>query len=130
MTSEKVKGVGRPPQTDGSGKQIAKTHVTLLLPVNLKEFLRRQPKMNMSALFTRVVTSLYLGTICPKCYDDAGVHQTHVGTYCENCSNDYRSFFFIWNDCPNCNLQYNRNNMSHNVKDKIGCQTCLKEVKA
>ena len=129
MTSGNKTGVGRPPQTDGSGKQIAKTHVTLLLPVNLKEFLLRQPKMNMSALFTRVVTSLYVGAICPKCYSDKEIHQTHVGTYCGNCSNDYRTFFFVWNDCPNCNLQYNHGNMSHNIADKIGCQTCLKEVK-
>ena len=74
--SAKKRGVGRPPETDGQGKQIAKAHVTLLLPVTLKEFLRRQPDMNMSALFTRVATSLYLGEICPKCYGDEGVKST------------------------------------------------------
>ena len=132
MSSEK-RGVGRPPETDGSGKQVAKVHVTLLLPVMLKEFLRRQPNMNMSALFTRVVTSLYMGKICPKCYDDNNIIQTHVGTYCNNCSTDYKTMFFIWNDCPSCGVQYSKKNMANNQwdektnKPKLGCFECMGE---
>ena len=127
--SMKKRGVGRPPETDGSGKQVAKTHVTLLLPVVLKDFLRRQPDMNMSALFTRVVTSLYLGEICPKCYDDESVKTTHVGSYCSNCSTDDRTLFFIWNDCPSCGVQYSRKNMTTNTWTKnkavFGCWECM-----
>ena len=133
--SVKKRGVGRPPETDGAGKQIAKAHVTLLLPVVLKDFLRRQPNMNMSALFTRVVTSLYLGQICPKCYSDDSIETTHVGTYCTNCSTDYKTMFFIWNDCPTCGVQYSKKNMANNQWDDetnkpiLGCFECQGEPK-
>jgi len=125
------KQVGRPPETDGSGKQVIKGHVTLLLPVTLKDFLKRQPDMNMSALFTRVVTSLYLGEICPKCYDDESIKRTTVGTYCTNCSTEDRTMFFIWNDCPSCGVQYSKKNMFTNKwntktnKAIFGCFECM-----
>ena len=125
------KSVGRPPETDGQGKQVIKGHVTLLLPVTLKEFLKKQPNMNMSALFTRVVTSLYLGQICPRCYDDDGVRSTHVGTYCENCDKGSGNSFFIWNQCPSCETYYNVKNMANNKWDDetnkpiLDCFECM-----
>jgi len=96
MTSGK-KSVGRPLQTDSDGEPITKTLVNLTIPVKLKVFLDKHVK-NRSAFFTRIVTMLYVGEICPKCYSDSDISESPAGKECTNCD--------IWiklNDCPNCN---------------------------
>ena len=98
MTSEK-KSVGRPLQTDSDGEPITKTLVNLTIPVKLKAFLDKHVK-NRSAFFTRVVTMLYVGEICPKCYGDS-LSDVPVGIECIDCN--------IWiklKDCPNCDTRY------------------------
>ena len=125
-----TKGVGRPPETDAAGKPVDKTQITLLVPTFLLGFLRKN-KINRSQLFTRVITMLYLGEICPKCYGD-DINKTYIGTMCRKCSTDARTFFFIWNDCPSCNKQYARNNMGNyqwddNNKPIYGCYSCMGE---
>ena len=125
------KGAGRPPKTDGKGKQIATTHVTLTVPVNLKEFVQALPNPNMSALFTRIVTSLYIGEICPKCYSDNYIITSPIGKECTNCD--------IWvrlNNCPSCDRgmdprQYigMARNWNYNpAHGKANCSKCIKEV--
>ena len=92
--------VGRPLQVDADGNAINKTGVNLTIPVKLKEFLDKHIK-NRSEFFTKVVTDLYIGLICPKCYSDRHLHMPPVGTKCTDCD--------IWiklNDCPNCGSTY------------------------
>ena len=97
--SEKRKGVGRPPEVDKDGKVISKTLVNLTIPVKLKEFLDKHVK-NRSEFFTKMVTMLYIGEICPKCYSD-NLRDVPVGIECIDCN--------IWiklKDCPKCNARY------------------------
>ena len=98
MTSGK-KSVGRPLQKDSDGNPISKTLVNLTIPVKLKNFLDKHIK-NRSEFFTRVVTMLYVGEICPKCYGD-NLNDAPVGIECAECN--------IWiklKDCPNCETRY------------------------
>jgi len=103
MTSDKkiqlIKGVGRPPDLDSDGKPLDKVLVNLTIPVKLKNFLDKHVK-NRSAFFTRVVTMLYVGEICPKCYGD-NLSNAPVGIECINCN--------IWiklKDCPICDARF------------------------
>jgi len=110
------KGAGRPPKTDGKGKQIATTHVTLTIPVNLKEFIQSLPNPNMSELFTRVVTMLYVGEVCKFCYG-INLKEMATGTACENCTQLAPDGKILWkyvefNDCPNCGITYDDYNHS------------------
>jgi len=92
--------VGRPPQTDAEGNRIDKTLINLTIPVTLKNFLDKYVK-NRSEFFTDMVTKMYIGLICPKCYSDEMIKDSPVGTECDNCH--------IWiklNDCPNCNMRF------------------------
>ena len=82
--SEKRKGVGRPPEVDKDGKVISKTLVNLTIPVKLKEFLDKHVK-NRSEFFTEMVTKMYIGLICPKCYHDEGIRDVPVGIECIYC---------------------------------------------
>ena len=85
---------------DKDGKVISKTLVNLTIPVKLKEFLDKHVK-NRSEFFTKIVTMLYIGEICPKCYADTYINNVPVGIECTNCR--------IWiklKDCPNCNNRY------------------------
>ena len=123
--------VGRPPQVDKDGKVISKTLVNLTIPVKLKEFLDKHVK-NRSEFFTKVVTMLYIGEICPKCYSDIHISNVSVGIECTDCR--------IWiklKDCPNCNTRYDpRKTISYepnphynpfrNDDDlKHGCSKCM-----
>ena len=97
MTKRKV---GRPPQTDADGNRIDKTLINLTIPVTLKNFLDKYVK-NRSEFFTEMVTKMYIGLICPKCYSDESINEVPVGTQCDNCN--------IWlrlNDCPNCGTRF------------------------
>jgi hypothetical protein len=97
MTKPKV---GRPPQTDADGNRIDKTLINLTIPVTLKNFLDKYVK-NRSEFFTEMVTKMYIGLICPKCYSDEYIREVPVGTECDNCN--------IWlrlNDCPNCGTSF------------------------
>jgi len=94
--------VGRPLQVDPDGNIINKTGVNLTIPVKLKEFLDKHVK-NRSEFFTEMVTKMYIGLICPKCYSDneTGLRDVPVGIECTNCK--------IWiklKDCPKCNARY------------------------
>jgi len=92
--------VGRPPQTDADGNRIDKTLINLTIPVTLKNFLDKYVK-NRSEFFTEMVTKMYIGLICPKCYSDEYIHESPAGTECDNCH--------IWiklNQCPNCATTY------------------------
>ena len=108
------KGAGRPPKTDGKGKQIATTHVTLTIPVNLKEFIQSLPNANMSALFTRVVTMLYIGEVCRFCYG-TNLRKLTGGLACESCSSLRNDGSMQWkylefNECSNCGVAYDNYN--------------------
>ena len=88
--------VGRPPEVDSNGNKIDKTLVNLTIPVTLKNFLDKHVK-NRSEFFTKIVTMLYIGEICPKCYSDDYISKAPVGIECRVCD--------IWiklNDCSNC----------------------------
>ena len=96
MTKPKV---GRPPEVDSNGKKIDKTLVNLTIPVTLKNFLDKHVK-NRSEFFTKIVTMLYIGEICPKCYSDDYISKAPVGIECTDCD--------IWiklNDCSNCSTR-------------------------
>jgi len=98
--SENKRKVGRPPQKDAEGNRIDKTLINLTIPVTLKNFLDKYVK-NRSEFFTEMVTKMYIGLICPKCYSDESIHDSPAGTECDNCH--------IWirlNDCPNCNTRF------------------------
>ena len=133
MTSDK-KSVGRPLQTDSDGNPISKTLVNLTIPVKLKDFLDKHVP-NRSEFFTKVVTSLYVGAICPKCYSDNYLIKTPVGSQCTDCE--------VWltlNDCPNCKESYDPrkykgmslnkeyNPFANDNDLKQGCSKCM-EVK-
>ena len=116
--TKRQSAVGRPPETDGSGKQVAKTHITIMVPVFLKEFLKRN-NINMSQLFTRIATMLHLGEICPKCYSWEFVQQDYQGSFCTHCSRTnpatglYEWFRFLYNDCAQCERPYSYTNKGH-----------------
>lgn len=99
MTNEK-KGVGRPPEVDSDGNKVDKVLVNLTIPVKLKNFLDKHVE-NRSAFFTRVVTMLYVGEICFKCYSDKLDHESRVGVRCEECKTWVKLV-----PCPNCGERY------------------------
>jgi len=92
--------VGRPPEVDSDGNKIDKTLVNLTIPVTLKNFLDKHVK-NRSEFFTRVVTMLYVGEICPTCYSDSYLAKAPVGIECTNCDTWIQLF-----KCPNCEERY------------------------
>ena len=127
--------VGRPPEVDSNGNKIDKTLVNLTIPVTLKNFLDKHVK-NRSEFFTKVVTMLYIGEICPKCYSDDYISKAPVGIECTDCD--------IWiklNDCSNCNTRMDPRetmvqglaldvpnphfNPFKNDGDKFGCSKCM-----
>jgi len=126
--------VGRPPQTDADGNRIDKTLINLTIPVTLKNFLDKHVK-NRSEFFTEIVTKMYIGLICPKCYNDEYIYDAPVGIECTNCD--------IWiklKDCPNCDTRYDPRetlvqgytnvpnphyNPFKNDDDKSGCSKCI-----
>ena len=132
--------VGRPPEVDSNGKKIDKTLVNLTIPVTLKNFLDKHIK-NRSEFFTEIVTKLYIGLICPKCYNDEYIRDVPVGIQCTDCN--------IWiklNDCEICNARFDPRatlmqgytdvpnphyNPVANIIDRnieSGCSKCMGEV--
>jgi len=97
MTKPKV---GRPPEVDSDGKKIDKTLINLTIPVTLKNFLDKHVK-NRSEFFTEMVTKLYIGLICPKCYQDEGIRDVPVGIKCRYCD-----MWIKLKDCPSCGKTY------------------------
>ena len=123
--------VGRPPQVDSEGNRIDKTLINLTIPVTLKNFLDKHVK-NRSEFFTKMVTMLYIGEICPKCYSDSYLSKVPIGTECTNCD--------IWinlNDCPNCNTRYDpRQHVGMNINPHFNpahgskqCSKCMQVEK-
>ena len=115
--TKRQSAVGRPPETDGSGKQVAKTHITIMVPIFLREFLKAN-NVNMSQLFTRIATMLHLGEICPKCYNWEFIHKDYQGSCCTHCSSKdrygkYQTFYFMWNNCAQCDRPYSFTNRGH-----------------
>ena len=92
--------VGRPPEVDKDGKVISKTLINLTIPVTLKNFLDKHVK-NRSEFFTEMVTKMYIGLICPKCYQDEGIRDVPVGIKCHYCD-----MWIKLKDCPICDARY------------------------
>ena len=128
------KPVGRPPQVDSDGKKIDKTLINLTIPVTLKNFLDKYVK-NRSEFFTEMVTKMYIGLICPKCYSDSYIRDVPVGIECTNCD-----MWIKLKDCPNCDTRYDPRNTIRigyteqtnphfnpfaNDDDKSGCSKCM-----
>jgi len=140
------KRVGRPPKTDSTGNVIESKTINVNVPVKLVEFLNDQ-KVNRSEMFTKVVTDMYNGEICPSCYS-AGV-KSPVGIQCDTCYNNYfqksglqKTFWLKFFKCLNhdCDEMYNHDNLfstfndPEDVKSGLfnplkGCQTCYPDVK-
>jgi hypothetical protein len=139
------KQVGRPAKTDSIGNIIESKTINVNVPVKLVEFLKDQ-KVNRSELFTNVVTDMYNGKICPRCYSKGEIGP--VGIQCVTCSNNYskqtggeiRTFWLKFHHClnPDCDKMYSYDNLfaSYNDPDDValgldnpvkGCKSCLFE---
>jgi len=137
------KQVGRPAKTDSIGNIIESKTINVNVPVKLVEFLKDQ-KVNRSELFTNVVTDMYNGKICPRCYSKGEIGP--VGIQCVTCSNNYskqtggeiRTFWLKFHHClnPECDKMYSQDNLfaTYNDPDDValgltnpvkGCQVCL-----
>jgi len=122
--------VGRPPETEPDGTVVAKSLVNVTIPTKLANFLKEN-RVNRSQLFTRIVTMLYAGEICPHCYDSE-IRKTPVGAQCQNCEK-----WISFNDCPNCSESYDLresigyldnpdyNAFANNNDLDPGCQKCM-----
>lgn len=121
--------VGRPPETEPDGTIVAKSLVNVTIPTKLAQYLKDNG-VNRSQLFTRIVTSLYIGEICPHCYGSE-IRKTPVGCQCEHCDK-----WLSFNDCPNCSESYDlrksigyldnpKFNAFANDGDVYGCQKCI-----
>ena len=137
------KQVGRPAKTDSTGNIIESETINVNVPVKLVEFLKDQ-KVNRSEMFTKVVTDMYDGKICPSCYSKGETGP--VGIQCVTCYNNYsrrtgetRTFWLRFHKClnPDCDKMYSHDNLfatysdPKDVKSGLfnpvkGCQTCLK----
>jgi len=140
------KRVGRPAKTDSTGNVIESKTINVNVPVKLVEFLKDQ-KVNRSEMFTKVVTDMYDGKICPNCYSEGEIGP--VGVQCITCYNNFyrrtgdtRTFWLKFNKClnPDCDEMYNHDNLFATYLDPEdeksglfnplkGCQTCYPEVK-
>jgi len=138
-----LKQVGRPAKTDSSGNVIESKTINVNVPVRLVEFLKDQ-KVNRSELFTKVVTDMHDGLICPSCYSKGEI--SPVGVQCLTCYNNYsrrtgetRTFWLKFHNCLNedCDKMYSEDNLfaTYNNPDDVksglfnplkGCQSCLK----
>ena len=151
------KRVGRPPKTDSTGNVIESKTINVNVPVGLVEFLNNQKVINKkgkvvigvnrSEMFTKVVTEMYNGEICPSCYSRG--EETPVGIQCVNCYESYfhrtkeiKTFWLKFHKClnPDCNEMYSHDNLFSTFNDPVdaksglfnplkGCQTCYPEDK-
>ena len=139
------KRVGRPAKTDSTGNVIESKTINVNVPVKLVEFLKDQ-KVNRSEMFTKVVTDMYNGLICPSCYSVG--EETPVGIQCISCYNNYyrrtgdtKTVWLKFHNClnPNCDEMYNHDNLFSTYLDpedeksglfnpQKGCQTCYPEI--
>ena len=128
MVSDK-KRVGRPEKTDSEGKRIITKVVNVNAPVKFLEFLKENG-VNRSELFTKVAASYYAKEICNVCYSK--LESTGVGAYCQPCGTQYwqrtkssKTFWKVFNDCPNCEESYSHENLFAQTKQGLnGCQKC------
>jgi hypothetical protein len=119
--------VGRPKSMDESGMPIDKVTVNVTIPVRLKEYLDKNCK-NRSELFTKVVSQLFSGEICSRCYS-MDVIQNTVGGMCRTCSRYGEAIYYNYNNCENCKLPFKAKvNMPRPVEDIIACDNCYKEL--
>jgi len=139
------KQVGRPAKTDSTGNVIESKTINVNVPIKLVEFLKNQnPQVNRSELFTKVVTDLYNGLICPRCYSE-GLNGP-VGVQCATCYVNYskqtggeiKTFWLKFHKClnPKCDKMYSHDNLFATFNDPKdvkaglfnpvkGCQVCL-----
>lgn len=119
--------VGRPKRMDESGLPIDKVTVNVTIPVRLKEYLD-QNCSNRSELFTKVVTQLFSGEICNRCYS-MDVIQNTVGGMCRTCSRYGEPVYYNYNNCENCKLPFKKGiNMPRPCGDVMACDDCYKEI--
>jgi len=112
--------VGRPSERDSEGNVISKCLVNVTIPTKLRDFLAKN-KINRSALFTNVVTRLYMHQICPKCYSEHIINGI-MALSCEECET-----IIHYRDCGECDEPYQRpTNMPKAVKNtsRFGCEKC------
>jgi len=139
------KQVGRPAKTDSTGNIIESKTINVNVPVKLVEFLKDQ-KVNRSEMFTKVVTDMYNGLICPSCFSEG--EDGPVGIQCVNCYENHfhrlkeiKTFWLKFHKClnPTCGEMYNHDNLfatfndPNDVKSGLmapakGCQTCYPEI--
>ena len=135
-----VRPVGRPPETGADGEIVAKSLVNVTIPTKLAQYLKDM-KINRSKLFTRIVTMLYVNSICRHCYS-LNMTDTLTGTRCDECQK-----WVAFKKCPNCDKDYNMHeylfdkthrgmlpaenpayNFFRQSKDvEMGCKSCIKE---
>jgi len=136
------KQVGRPAKTDSTGNIIESKTINVNVPVKLVEFLKEM-QVNRSEMFTKVVTDMYNGLICPRCYSEG--ESGPVGVQCLICSHNYskktgvtRTFWLTFHKClnPKCHKMYSEDNLFATYNDPKdiksglfnpvkGCQACL-----
>lgn len=134
-----MRPVGRPPETGADGEIVAKSLVNVTIPTKLATYLKEN-KINRSQLFTRIVTMLYVNTICRFCYS-LDITETLTGSRCEECSK-----WIAFKECVNCGSNYDMNeylfNKDHRTmlpaenpeynhfrqskKVEMGCCFCIK----
>ncbi len=134
-----VRPVGRPPETGSDGEIIAKSLVNVTIPTKLATYLKEN-KINRSKLFTRIVTMLYINSICRFCFS-LNMTETLTGTRCSECEK-----WVDFKQCVNCGIDYDMNeytkrsnmdllpalNPNHNCfcqsdKVEMGCWACIKK---
>jgi hypothetical protein len=134
-----VRPVGRPPETGADGEIVAKSLVNVTIPTKLAQYLKDM-KINRSKLFTRIVTMLYVNSICRYCYS-LNMTETLTGSRCDDCEK-----WVAFKKCGNCGTDYDMRpyvkrsnidllpvqNAHHNCftqSDKIemGCWACIKK---
>ena len=132
--------VGRPPETDTSGKRIKKSVISINIPQGLVDFLdhvqEKNPEFNRSQFFSRVVTALYAGEICHFCYGQ-NLKKLNKGLVCKDCSHvSSTDRSMVWKylefyDCPNCGTPYDYYNEVKFKGQIRGCTqtSCFEEVK-
>ena len=135
-----MRPVGRPPETGADGEIVAKSLVNVTIPTKLATYLKEN-KINRSQLFTRIVTMLYVNTICRFCYS-LDITETLTGSRCEecqrwvdfkqcvNCSADYDMNEYVFDKekrtlLPAENPKYNHFRQSKDVE--MGCKRCIKK---
>jgi len=139
------KQVGRPSKTDSTGNVIESKTINVNVPVKLVKYLK-DLKVNRSQMFTKVVTDMHNGEICPSCYTRG--ENTPVGIQCVNCYENYyrrfkeiKTFWLKFHKClnPDCNEIYSHDNLFSTFNDPVdvkagltnpqkGCHACYPPI--